>query len=128
MKDDIKYFDDDAYTDKSVKFLASEIIREKALWLLQAELPHGIAIEITSFKEGEIYEIDADIITEKASHKQIIIGKNGAMLKNIGTKARLDIEKLVGHRVMLKLFVKVREDWRDSSGSVKSFGYDAQDL
>lgn len=128
LKDDIKYFDDDAYTDKSVKFLASEIIREKALWLLQAELPHGIAIEITSFKEGEIYEIDADIITEKASHKQIIIGKNGAMLKNIGTKARLDIEKLVGHRVMLKLFVKVREDWRDSSGSVKSFGYDAQDL
>lgn len=129
LKDDIKYFDDDIYTDQSIKFLCGEIVREKALWLLQDELPHGIAIEIAKFNDGEnICEIDADIIIEKSSHKQIIIGAGGSMLKNIGIKSRQDIEKVVGKKVMLKLFVKVREDWRNKSSSVKSLGYNSQDL
>ena len=129
LKDDVRYFDEDIYTDQSIKFLCAEIIREKALWLLQDELPHGIAIEIARFDDGEsLCEIDADIIIEKASHKQIIIGKGGAMLKNIGIKSRQDIEKLVDKKVMLKLFVKVREDWRTKSNTIKSLGYNAQDL
>lgn len=129
LKDDVRYFDEDIYTDQSIKFLCAEIIREKALWLLQDELPHGIAIEIARFSDGEnLCEIDADIIIEKASHKQIIIGKGGAMLKNIGIKSRQDIEKLVDKKVMLKLFVKVREDWRTKASTIKSLGYDSQDL
>ncbi len=129
LKDDVRYFDEDIYTDQSIKFLCSEIIREKALWLLQDELPHGIAIEIARFSDGEsLCEIDADIIIEKASHKQIIIGKGGSMLKNIGIKSRLDIEKLVDKKVMLKLFVKVRDDWRSKASTVKSLGYNSNDL
>lgn len=129
LKDDVRYFDADIYTDKSVKFLVSEIIREKGLWLLQDELPHGLAVEIVRFQEGDsLTEIDADIIIEKQSHKQIIIGKNGSKLKEIGTKSRLDIEKLIGTKVMLKLFVKVKDDWRSSGSTVKSLGYNAQDL
>ena len=129
LHEDVKYFDEDIYTDQSIKFLVAEIIREKALWLLQDELPHGIAIEIARFDEShEIVEIDADIILEKASHKPIVIGKNGSMLKNIGTKSRNDIEKLLDRQVMLKLFVKVREDWRNSSNTIKSLGYNSQDL
>lgn len=128
LTDDVKYFDDDVYTDKPLKFLVAEIIREKSLWLLQDELPHGIAIEIVRFNEGDLYEIDADIILEKSSHKQIVIGKNGEMLKNIGTKSRIEIEKLVDAKVMLKLFVKVREDWRGNSNTLKSLGYNHNDL
>lgn len=129
LSEGVKYFDEDIYTDKSIKFLTAEIIREKALWLLQDELPHGIAIEIVRFEELEnICEIDADIVLEKASHKQIVIGKNGSMLKNIGIKSRQDIEKLVGNKVMLKLFVKVREDWRSNSNAIKSLGYNSNDL
>lgn len=129
LHEDVKYFDDDIYTDQSIKQMVAEIIREKALWLLQDELPHGIAIEIARFDENApITEIDADIILEKASHKSIVIGKNGSMLKNIGTKARQDIEKLLGAQVMLKLFVKVREDWRNSTSTVKSLGYNPDNL
>ena len=129
LNDGVRYFDDDIYTDKSIKFLTAEIIREKSLWLLQDELPHGIAIDIIRFDDtADICEIDADIILEKSSHKQIVIGKNGSMLKNIGIKSRVDIEKLVGKQVMLKLFVKVREDWRHSSNTLKSLGYNQQDL
>ena len=129
LTDDVKYYDDDIYTDQSVKFIVAETIREKALWLLQDELPHGIAVEIVRFEEGEsLTEIDADIILEKSSHKQIVIGKNGSMLKNIGMKSRHDIEKLIGTKVMLKLFVKVREDWRHKDSVLKSIGYNQQDL
>ena len=129
LHEDVKYFDDDIYTDQSIKQMVAEIIREKALWLLQDELPHGIAIEIARFDENApITEIDADIILEKASHKSIVIGKNGSMLKNIGTKARQDIEKLLGAQVMLKLFVKIREDWRNSTSTVKSLGYNPDNL
>ncbi len=129
LKDNIKYFDQDIYTDQSIKTLVSELIREKALWLLQDELPHGIAVEITKFDEEKpIIEIDADIILEKSSHKPIVIGKNGSMLKNIGIKARNDIEKLLQKQVMLKLFVKIREDWRNSASTIKELGYNSKDL
>ena len=129
LKDDVRYYDEDIYTDKSLRFLVAESIREKTLWLLQDELPHGIAIEISRFEDSKtICEIDADIIIEKQSHKQIVIGAKGAMLKNIGTKSRIDIEKLLGKKVMLKLFVKVKEDWRQKDSAVKSFGYNAKDL
>ena len=125
LPDGVKYFDDDVYTDKSVKFIASEIIREKMLWLLQDEIPHGVAIDIVKFNEKKnIVEISADIVCEKQSHKQIIIGKNGTKIKEIGIKSRLDIEKLVDKQVDLKLFVKVREDWRDLNNYVKELGYD----
>ena len=129
LTDDIQYYDSDTYTVESTRFIVAETIREKALWLLQDELPHGIAVEIVRFSEGDtLTEIDADIIIEKSSHKQIVIGKNGTMLKNIGTKARLDIEKIIGTKVMLKLFVKVREDWRHKDSVLKSIGYNQNDL
>lgn len=125
LPEGVRYFDEDVYTDKSVKFIASEIIREKMLWLLQDEIPHGIAIDIVEFHEKKnIVEINADIVCEKQSHKQIIIGKNGSKIKEIGIKSRLDIEKLVDKQVDLKLFVKVREDWRDLNNYVKELGYD----
>lgn len=129
LSDSVRYYDEDVYTDKSVKFLVAETIREKTLWLLQDELPHGIAIEIVRFEEGDnLCEIDADIVLEKLSHKQIVIGAKGAMLKNIGTKSRVDIEKLLDKKVMLRLFVKVREDWRHKDSVVRSLGYDSQNL
>ncbi len=116
-----RMFDEDLYTDKSVKFLISELIREKILWLLHDEIPHGTAIDIISYKEkSRLVNISADIICEKQSHKQIIIGKNGSMIKNIGTKAREEIENLLGKKVMLELFVKVREDWREDNNYVNS--------
>ena len=121
----IKYFPDDIYTDKSERFLVAETIREKALYLLQDEIPHGIAIDILKYNEGEnVYTIDADIVCEKASHKQIIIGKNGEMLKEIGIKSREEIEKLVGKKVMLNLYVKVRANWRNNNLYIKDLGYE----
>lgn len=120
------YFPDDMITDQPEKQIAAEIIREKALWCLDKEVPHGIAVEVTSFQENEkeILEIQATIFCEKKSHKGIIIGKNGTMLKKIGTLARKDIERFMGTKVFLELWVKVREDWRNLSQSLKNFGYD----
>lgn len=129
LTDTIKYFDDDQYTDKSERFMISEIIREKGLWLLQEEIPHGIAVEVVKFTElKDKFEIDADIICEKDSHKQIIIGKNGSMIKEIGTKARIDIEKLLGKKVFLNLFVKVKEGWRNKQSVISDLGYNVKDL
>ena len=106
-------FEEDMYTDKSLRFLTAEIIREKTLYLLEQELPHGIAIEVTKFTEKDtIVLIDVDLICERQTHKKIIIGKNGTKLKEIGMRARADIEKLVEKKVMLKIWVKVVEDWR----------------
>ena len=114
-------FDEDIYTDKSVKFMVSELIREKMLWLLHDEIPHGVAVEIIVYEEkSKLAKISADIICEKQSHKQIIIGKNGSMIKNIGIKAREEIEKLLDKKVMLELFVKVREGWREDNKYVNS--------
>ena len=93
--------------------------------MLQDEIPHGIAIDILKYNEtDDLYTIDADIVCEKSSHKQIIIGKNGEMLKEIGTRSREEIEKLVGVKVMLNLFVKVRSDWRNNNLYIKDLGYE----
>ena len=119
----------DEYTDKSVRFMCQEIIREKALLYLQEEIPHGIAIDIVTFNdEANLVKIDANIITESDRHKQIIIGKNGEMLKQIGRSARIDIEKLVENKVMLDLFVKVRKDWKDDINALIDLGFSKKDI
>ena len=106
--------------------IAEELIREQALRLLSDEIPHGIAVMVEKFKERRpgLYDIDATIICERDSHKGIIIGKSGSMLKKIGTASRLEIEDQLQSQVNLKLFVKVRKDWRDSECFVRNYGYD----
>ncbi|MCR5650521.1 MAG: GTPase Era [Lachnospiraceae bacterium] len=122
-------YDEETVTEETVRFLASEMIREKALKNLKEEVPHGIAVEILSMKEEkDITRIDAEIICEKDSHKGIIIGRGGLMLKKIGSQARYDIEKMLDQHVALKLFVKVRSNWRDNEKLMKSYGYDTGDL
>ena len=117
-------YDEDTITDQPERQLAAEIIREKMLWLLEQEVPHGIAIEITKMKEKEnITDIFATIYCEKAAHKGIIIGKNGTKLKEIGSLARRDIEKMLDKQVYLELWVKVKSDWRNSDFLIKNFGY-----
>ena len=121
------YYEPDTLTDQSVKQIVSEIIREKALLNLSDEVPHGIAVLVDKYKEREgaqIVDIEAEIICEKESHKGIIIGKGGAMLRKIGTASRFEIEHLIDCRVNLKLWVKVRKQWRDSDTQLKNFGYD----
>lgn len=121
-----KYFPDDMITDQPERQLVAEIIREKALHLLEQEIPHGIAVEIEMMKkreEGNIVDIDATIICERETHKKIIIGKQGSMIKNIGTKARYDIERLLGSKIYLNLWVKIKKNWRDSDFLLKNFGY-----
>ena len=121
------YYDKEEYTDQTVRMLAEEIIREKALKLLQDEVPHGIFVESQSMKErktkgGEqIFDIDVIIYCLRNSHKGIIIGKNGEMLKKIATYAREDIEKMLGTKANLKVWVKVKEDWLNDSAIVKKF-------
>lgn len=118
------YFPPDMITDHPERFLVSEIIREKLLLYLQEEVPHGTAVEIERYTEGEnLTEIDAVIICEKKSHKGIIIGKGGKKLKGIGKSARLEIEALVGTKVFLQLWVKVKENWRDSGAALSRLGY-----
>jgi len=126
------YFPDDQITDQPERQIASEIIREKALTFLQEEIPHGMAIEITHFRlrdghneddPNALVDIGANIFCEKDSHKAIIIGKQGAMLKRIGAAARRDIEALLGYRIYLELWVKVKKNWRDSDFMLKNFGY-----
>ncbi len=120
-----KYYPEDMITDQQERFIVMEIIREKALRLLSQEVPHGIAIEILSMKQQENgkYNIEANMLCEKDSHKGIIIGKNGAMLKKISTYARQDIEKFLNEKVNLKIWVKVKSEWRDSSFVLKELGY-----
>lgn len=119
-----EFYDSDMITDQPEKQIAAEIIREKMLWLLDKEVPHGIAIEITKMQEKtSITNIYATIYCEKASHKGIVIGKNGDMLKKIGTMARGDIEKMLDKKVYLELWVKVKSDWRNSDFLIKNFGY-----
>lgn len=122
------YYDKDIVTDQPERAIAAEIIREKMLWLLDKEVPHGIAIEISRMKEkGNVTEIYATINCEKKTHKGIIIGKNGEMLKKIGTMARADIEKMLDRKVYLELWVKVKSDWRNSDYLIKNFGYKDDD-
>ncbi len=122
-------YDEETVTEETVRALCEEIIREKILRCLKDEVPHGSAVEIERMDEREdITHIDAVIICERDSHKGIIIGKGGSMLKNIGSKARHDMEELLECHVNLKLFVKVRKDWRDNETLVKSYGYDIKEL
>lgn len=119
----------DVVTDSTQKFLCSEIIREKSLWMLQEEIPHGIAVEIENFDESsDVVKISATIFCEKDNHKRIIIGQNGSMLKKIGEQSRIAIERMVEKRVFLELWVKVKERWRDSDILTNNMGYNKNDL
>lgn len=120
------FYDEDTVTDQPERQIVAEIIREKSLHALDEEIPHGIAVTIERMKERKksgIIDIEATIICERDSHKGIIIGKGGAMLKKIGSNARFEIEKMLEHQVNLKLWVKVKKDWRDSEFLIKNFGY-----
>lgn len=126
-----QFYDEDTITDQPERQIVSELIREKALRLLDKEIPHGIAVMIDSMKErkkGNIIDIDATIVCERESHKGIIIGKQGAMLKKIGTQARFEMENLLDSKVNLKLWVKVKKDWRDSDMLLKNYGYNKRDI
>lgn len=120
------YYDEDTVTDQPMRQIVAELVREKALKCLDEEIPHGIAVYIEQMKErpnGKIVDIDATIVCERDSHKGIIIGKQGAMLKKIGSAARYEIEKMMEQQINLKLWVKVRKEWRDSDTQMKNFGY-----
>ena len=119
-----QYYDEDTVTDQPERQIVAELIREKALHCLEDEIPHGIAVTIESMKrKGKVTHIEATIICERDSHKGIIIGKQGNMLKKIGSTARYEIEKMLECQVNLKLWVKVKKDWRDSEYLMKNFGY-----
>jgi GTP-binding protein Era len=118
-------FPDDMVTDQPDRQIIAEIIREKLLWCLEREIPHGTAVEVTKFtqRDNGTIDIDATIYCEKASHKGIIIGKGGEMLKKISTMARNDCERYMGEKVYLQTWVKVKENWRDSEFLIRNFGY-----
>lgn len=124
-----RYFPDDTLTDQPERFICAELIREKALIHLSEEVPHGIGVEILGLKKisDGLTEIDATIYCERAAHKGIIIGKHGAMLKVIGTEARVDIEALLDAHVNLRLWVKVREDWRNRQNDLRTLGYQREE-
>ena len=126
MPEGPKYFPDDMITDQPERVMCAEIIREKALNNLRDEIPHGIGVEILQIKKlsNSLTEIHADVYCERDSHKSIIIGKQGAMLKLIGSQARTDIERLLGTKVMLRLWVKVRVDWRNRASDLRTLGYE----
>ena len=126
-----QFYDEDTITDQPMRQIVAEIIREKALYDLNEEIPHGIAVVIDQMKDrpnGKIVDIDATIICERDSHKGIIIGKGGAMLKKIGSNARFELERMLDSKVNLKLWVKVKKDWRDSDFMIKNFGYDKKEI
>lgn len=125
------YYDEDTVTDQPVRQIVAELIREKALKCLDDEIPHGIAVAIDRMEyteDGRLVHIDATIVCERDSHKGIIIGKGGAMLKKIGSAARYEIEDLVERKVNLKLWVKVKKEWRDSDFLLRNFGYNKSDI
>jgi len=123
------FYDEDTITDQPQRQIVAELIREQALRCLDEEIPHGIAVSIESMKYREhVVDIDATIICERDSHKGIIIGKGGSMLKKIGSRARREIEDLLEYHVNLKLWIKVKKDWRDSDFLLKNFGYNAKDI
>ena len=125
------YYNEDTITDQPERQIVSELIREKALRNLNDEIPHGIAVAVERMEErssGRLIDIDATVVCERDSHKGMIIGKQGAMLKKIGTQARQDIENLLDCKVNLKLWVKVKKDWRDSDFLIKNFGYRKSDI
>lgn len=126
-----QFYDEDTVTDQPQRQIVAELIREKALRCLDEEIPHGVAVAIDSMKErqnGEIMDIDATIICERDSHKGIIIGKGGAMLRKIGSQARREMEDMLEMKVNLQLWVKVKKDWRDSDFMIKNFGYNKKEI
>ena len=124
-----QFYDEDTVTDQPIRQITAELIREQALRSLSDEIPHGIAVVIDRMEwKKKIVDIDATIICERDSHKGIIIGKGGGMLKRIGSNARYGIEELCGKQVNLKLWVKVKKDWRESDYLIKNFGYDGKDM
>ena len=125
-----QYYDEDTVTDQPMRQIAAEIIREKSLHALDAEIPHGIAVAIDKMKRrtgGNLVDIEATIVCEKDSHKGIIIGRQGTMLKKIGSNARFELERMLECKVNIKLWVKVKKDWRDSDFLIKNFGYDKKE-
>jgi GTP-binding protein Era len=125
------YYDEDTITDQTEREIVAEMIREKALYLLKNEVPHGIAVSVDQMKTrkgGKIVDIDATIVCEKDSHKGIIIGKQGAMLKRIGSDARYEIEHFLDQKVNLKLWVKVKKDWRESDFLLQNYGFNKKDI
>ena len=125
-----QYYDEDTVTDQPMRQIAAELIREKALRMMSDEIPHGIAVTIERMTERDngMFDIDATIICERESHKGIVIGKGGQMLKRIGTSARIEIENLMDTKVNLKLWVKVRREWRDSELYMKNYGYNQKEI
>ncbi len=126
-----QYYDEDTVTDQPMRQIAAEIIREKSLHALKEEIPHGIAVTVDKMREredGSMVDIEATIVCERDSHKGIIIGKQGSMLKKIGSNARYELEQMLEQKVNLKLWVKVRKDWRDSDIQMKNFGYNKKDI
>ena len=125
-----QFYDEDTVTDQPMRQIAAELIREKALRMMSDEIPHGIAVTIERMTERDngMFDIDATIICERESHKGIVIGKGGQMLKRIGTSARIEIENLMDTKVNLKLWVKVRKEWRDSELYMKNYGYNSKDI
>lgn len=129
LSDTIKYYPDDMYVDKPRSFVLSEIIREKMLWLLNDEIPHGVAIVVTSLDtSSKTAKVSATIYCEKQAHKSIIIGKNGEMLKKLGSASREAMQKFLDSPVYLDLFVKVEPNWRNKVDSMQNFGYDDRDF
>ena len=126
-----KYFSSEMITDQPERQIVAEIIREKSLYLLQDEIPHGIAVEISSMKmrkDKELMDIQATIYCERDSHKGIIIGKQGSMLKKIGSNSRYEIERFLGTPINLQIWIKVKKDWRDSDFLLRNFGYDSKEI
>ncbi len=131
LPDGVQMFPEDMFTDSTMRFMAAETIREKALYLLDKEIPYGIGVYINKFEMREdkpIYDIDADIVVEKQSHKSIVIGKGGSTLKKIASAAREDLEEMTGEKVFLTLYVKAKPDWRNSDYLMRELGYDIKDL
>lgn len=130
LKEGPQYYDEDTVTDQPMRQIAAELIREKALRMLSDEIPHGIAVVIDKMTEraNGMFDIEAVIVCERDSHKGIIIGKGGSMLKKIGTTARIEIENLMDAKVNLQLWVKVRKEWRNSELFVKNYGYDPKNM
>ena len=129
LPEGVQYFDSDALTDKTEKFMVAELVREKALLFLQEEIPHGIAVDVPLFEEQkDLTKINVDIIVSKKQHKPIVIGKGGEMLKKIATSARKDIEEMLQKKVFLTCFVKVEENWTNDKLQLKSIGYDINNI
>ncbi|MBO5774020.1 MAG: GTPase Era [Clostridia bacterium] len=129
MPEGEKMYGDDQYTDRNMRFMASEIIREKALRLLDKEIPYGIAVSINKYeyRENGILDIDADLIVQKQQHKPIVLGKKGEMIKRISTYARQDLEEMTGDKIFMTLWVRVKEDWRDDLSLLNNLGYNKRD-